>query len=207
MDIAAHPCAWLVRQPPPLRAAILAAARPVTLERGQWLQSEGDEESGLCIVETGALRLEMAVGAERDVLIGIVLPGTVFGQSQRHGGGPRIVTARAARRSRVLLLPDSALARVAAEHPGLWMAVSEAVYLQLDTIVRLVAELLVLPPRERVLARLAALAEDGVARVSQADLAEMCGLSRKAVNAHLAALERGSVLARGYGAIMLLAKA
>lgn len=196
--------AWFAHLPPPLRAALLRAGRVVRLDAGQWVYGEGDEETGVVLVLDGSLRIEASVGAERDVLVNLAPAGAAFGQSRRGGGGPRIVTARAAGRATVMLVADSALERIAAEQPLLWRAVSELVYGQLDAMVHLAAQLLALGPRGRIAARLLAFGGEGGAALGQADLAEMCGLSRKSVNAHLAALERRGAIARGYGRIAIL---
>ena len=192
--------AWFAHLSPPLRAALLRAGRVVRLDAGQWVYGEGDEETGVVLVLDGSLRIE----AERDVLVNLAPAGAAFGQSRRGGGGPRIVTARAAGRATVMLIADSALERIAAEQPLLWRAVSELVYGQLDAMVHLAAQLLALGPRGRIAARLLAFGGEGGAALGQADLAEMCGLSRKSVNAHLAALERRGAIARGYGRIAIL---
>nr|WP_265334278.1 Crp/Fnr family transcriptional regulator [Sphingomonas sp. IC-11] len=176
----------------------------VTLRRGQWVYSQGDEGTGLCAVIEGAVRLEVALGAERDVLIGLAPAPAILGQTRRSGGGPRLLTVRANTASRVLMITDDALDRAAARDPGLWRAINELVYAQLEQMTRLAAHLLIQTPGGRVAMRLLQFAEGHDVPVSQADLAEMTGLSRKTVNGHLAALERRGVIARGYRAITLL---
>lgn len=192
---------WFARQPPALRTALVRAGRIVPLDAGQWVYGEGDEDTGLCAVLDGALRLEASAGPNRDVLIDLAPAVRVFGQSQRRGGGPRIVTTRAGPASTVMLVSDRALDRIAADIPDLWRAVSALVYGQLDASVHLAAQLLVLSPRARIAVRIGMLASAGLANVSQSDLAELCGLSRKSVNGHLAALERAGLVRRGYTTI------
>lgn len=177
------------------------------LAPGQWVYSEGDPETGLYAVLDGALRLEVAVDADRDVLIGLAQPVSILGQSRRRGGGPRIVTTRAQGPTTIFAISDSALDRIAVAHPDIWKDISELVYEQLDTIVHLAAQLLVLRPRARVAARLVQLAVEGQVHARQSDLAEMCGMTRKAMNDHLAALEHLGLIERGYGAIKLLSPA
>ena len=196
---------WFAQQPAPLRAALIGAGRIVRLGAGQWVYGEGDEQTGLCAVIEGALRLEASAGHDRNVLIDIAAAVSIFGQSQRRGGGPRIVTARAGPPSAVMLISDHALERIAHDIPDVWRAVSALFYGQLDASVHLAANLLALPPRARIAARLRALATTGEARVSQSELAELCGLSRKATNAHLAAIERAGAIRRGYGTINIVA--
>lgn len=194
---------WFARCTAPVQEALAAAGRTVALRAGQWVYGEGDECTGIAMVLDGMLRLEAAVG-QRTVLVGIARTGDAIGQSQRRGGGPRIVTARASRASLVVTVGDLALERIGGEHPALWRAVSELVYGQLDASVHGLAQMLALPPRARIAARLMAFADSGVAPLTQADLAELCGLSRKAVSAHLAALERSGTIARAYGKVQLL---
>lgn len=177
------------------------------LEPGQWVYSEGDPDTGLCAVLDGALRLEVAVDADRDVLIGLAQAPAILGQSRRRGGGPRIVTTRAQGMTTILTVSDAALDRIAAAHPDVWKDISELVYEELDTIVHFAAQLLVLRPRARVAARLLQLASDDRVLARQSDLAEMCGLTRKATNDHLAGLEADGLIQRGYGAVRLLSAA
>jgi CRP-like cAMP-binding protein len=200
---------WFSRQPAALKTALVERGRIASFERGQWIHSEGDASGGLWGVLSGAVRLEVTVGLERDVLVNIVGPGAMAGITLAAGGGPRIATARAGEQSRVLLVPDPVLQAIGAEHPSLWRAVSELLYSQLERTAHLAAEALRLPPRARVAARLLALAREdragGVfAAVSQTDLAEMTGLSRKSVNGHLRRLQGEGTVRPGYRGVHLL---
>lgn len=194
---------WFSRQPNEVQQALAAGGRLLSLSPSQWVYGEGDDQTGIVLVLNGMLRLEAAVG-ERTVLVGIARIGGAVGQSQRRGGGPRIVTVRAGPASRLLMIGDAALERIGVTIPTVWRAVSELVYAQLDASVHGLAQMLALPPRARIAARLLLFAEgDGEAPLSQADLAELCGLSRKSANAHLASLEATGAITRGYGRISL----
>jgi len=189
---------WFTHQPVALRAALLPHLRPVTLARGQMAYLEGDESTGLWIILDGLLRLEFPVGDDRVALVGLMPGGAVFGRSRSGGAGSRIVSARAAQRTHALLLSDIAMERIAASHPHMWRALSEAVHGQLDASLNLLAQQLTLDPRARIAARLRQVAANGRAQVTQSDLADLTGLSRKAVNGHLATLEAGGLIARAY---------
>lgn len=194
---------WFAGLPPPLRAALLREGRVVRREAGQWVYGQGDARAGVVLVLKGLLRIEASVGDARDVLVNLAPAGTAFGQSRRGGGGPRIATVRAASAATVLLVTDDALERIAHDHVALWRHVGELVYDQLDAMVRLAGHLLALGPRQRIAARLLALAGDDIVRATQADLAEMCGLSRRVANAHLAALEAAGLIERRYRRIAI----
>lgn len=196
---------WFAALDPQLEAALVAAGRVVALDAGQWIYSEGDEEPGLCLVIDGVLRLEASVGPDRDVLLGLAGPGQAIGQSRRFGGGRRIVTARAQRAAHVLLVPDAALPGIAAHAPGAWAGIVSLLYEQLDAAVHGAALNLVLRPRELVAARLAQLAdEDGMIAATQADIAEMCGLSRKSASGHILALAQRGWVAPGYRSLLVM---
>jgi CRP-like cAMP-binding protein len=190
---------WFAALDPALADELVAAGRVVTLDAGQWIYSEGDEEPGLCLVIEGALRLEASVGRDRDVLIGLAAPGQAIGQSRRFGGGRRIVTARAQRAARVLLVPDAALPGIAARQPSAWPATMALLYDQLDIAVHNAALNLCLAPRQRIAIRLAQLAGDtGEVAATQVDLAEICGLSRKSASGHILALAAKGWVEPGY---------
>lgn len=192
------PNRWFSRQPLELQRALSVAGHVANLSPGQWVYGEGDDATGIVLVLDGLLRLEAAVG-DRTVLVGVARAGGAFGQSQRRGGGPRIVTARAGPASRVAMVSDSALERVGADIPTVRQAISALVYAQLDASVHGLAQMLALPPRARIAARLLLFADDDLAPLTQADIAELCGLSRKAANAHIGALEAAGAIVRGYG--------
>lgn len=195
---------WFDALPPPLRSAILASARTRQFDQGQWIYGEGDERAGLAAILDGAVRLEVAVDADRTALIGLIQKGAVLGQSRSTGGGQRIVTARAARPSLILMLDDDAISKIALTQPEIFGAINQLLYGQLDTVVRAMAQLLILSSRARVAARLLSNAMDGRVFANQADIAEMTAMSRKSVNGHLAALVQAGAIATYYGEIQIV---
>ncbi|MCF8505586.1 MAG: Crp/Fnr family transcriptional regulator [Caulobacter sp.] len=198
--------AWFARQPQDRREALLRGGRLSRRQTGEWMHGEGDEETGVLAVVDGSLKVYGQAPGGREALIGLLPAGTVIGQSAAFGGGPRIVTAITASPSLIFTLSDSALRRVAAVHPGLWEALSALVYGQLRANAQAVAELIALKPRERLISRLLQLAAAAAGPIpaSQADLAEMIGVSRKAVNGWLGELEAAGLVQRGYGEISVL---
>ncbi|MBS0471087.1 MAG: Crp/Fnr family transcriptional regulator [Proteobacteria bacterium] len=195
---------WLARQSPELREALLAHGRIVRVDAGQWIYGTGDSLNGLYGVLEGSVHLLLTLPDGEARLLDIVQSGNFFGQPARFGGGPRLVTATAGADSRLLYIPDAALAEIGRSQPDVWRNFSTLLYAQLAGALQLAGLLLHLPPRQRVAARLALLASvtDDVA-VTQAQLAEMVGLSRKTVNGHLEGLERSGTIERRYGQIVV----
>lgn len=199
--------AWFSSQSAEIRAALIDEGRTIRLQPNQWVHSEGDSESGIYGVLEGALRVEAAIGPDRSVLLNMAGAGDFLGQARDFGGGRRIVTARASGQAAVLALSDASLARIARTQPDIWRAVSALVYAQLNSMVHLAAVLLDLPPRARIAARLLALPTDDTATwMTQADLAEMCGLSRKTANVHLRTLADSGLIHIGYGRMRVLSR-
>lgn len=195
---------WYQRQPAALRAAIVREGRVVSLDAGQTAYLQGDEDTGLWIVLTGELRLHMSAGEDRSALFATAEPGALFGRSRVGGADARIVTAIASEASRALMLSDRAIERIAADQPLMWRALADALHSQLDGMLAALGQMLLLPPRARIAARLLAQGRTNPqVMLSQNDVAEMCGLSRKSVNGHLAAMERAGLIERGYMSIRI----
>ena len=196
---------WFAGQNRGLRAALLARARIEPLEPGQWIYGTGDALNGLYAVLEGTAHLTMALG-EADILLEVVQPGQLFGQAARFGGGPRLVTATAGERATLLFVPDHVLAEIARGEPEVWRSFTELLYSQLAASLQLAAAMIRLPPPARVAARLAMLSgpKGRAVHVTQAQLAELTGLSRKTVNGHLRALETNGVVRCDYRAIAVL---
>ena len=128
---------WLAQGGGDLAEAFLAHGRILALEPGQWVQAEGDDETGVLVVLKGGLQLFCKAPGDREVLIGQVGAGAALGQTTRFGGGPRLVTAIAAEDALVLQVGDRALSRIARDAPRLWEAVAALLYLQLRNLLEL----------------------------------------------------------------------
>jgi CRP-like cAMP-binding protein len=199
---------WLSRQPAPVAEALLEAGRVQRLEAGQWVYGEDDPDAGLFAVISGRLSVEAAAGPQRTVLIDILHKGAWLGLPAQPDG-PRLLTVCARSAATLFLIPDAALKRVGHDRPDLWQAVSNLVYGQLRDAVRMVARLLTASPAELIAMRLLTLAEGQppFVAVSQSELGELTGMTRKAANAHLALLEEQGLVKRAYGKVMLLDEA
>lgn len=195
---------WLSRQPAPVAGALLDAGRVQRIEAGQEVYGEDDADGGLFAVVSGRLSVQAAAGPERTVLIDILHKGAWLGRSAQAG-----VMVRARSAATLFLIPDAVLKRVGHDRPDVWQAVSNLVYGQLESAVRMVARLLTASPAELIALRLLTLAEGQppFVAVSQSELGELTGMTRKAANAHLALLEEQGLIKRAYGKVMLLDEA
>lgn len=193
---------WFAHQPERLRCALIERAQISEIEPGRWIYGTGDALNGLYGVVEGSVHL---LAGQDNALLEIVQAGQLFGQAARFGGGPRLVTAIAGERSTLLFVPDHAMREIAATQPDVWRNFTELLYSQLAGAL-LLATLSLSPPAKRVAARLVLLAaahggKDTRLSVTQSQLGEMTGLSRKTVNAHLQALEKAAAISCNYAHI------
>ena len=202
-------CEWLEREPAALAEALLTHGRLLHLNAGEWAQAEGDDHRGLVVVISGVVHVSCQASAARTVLLGHCEAGAVLGHATRYSGGPRLVTAVCAEASVVLAVPERGLEEVAAQWPTLWRALATSAYGYTRRTVRALAELIALPPRQRLASRLLLMAATPahasrpVVRLSQQAIGEMIGVTRKTVNAHLAAFEREHLVEASYNRITL----
>ena len=199
--------AWISERSEDLITPLLDHSRIVTLAPGEWAQGEGDDETGLLVILEGAVQMLCQAPGDREVLVGQAGPGVAIGQTQRFGGGPRLLTVICTRPTVMLQASDRALGRIAATQPAIWEAVAALLYLQLRSLLTLLAHG-ALPPRQRLAARLLLLAGAGRAvdrvTIGQQALGEMTGLTRKTVNAYLGDFQQRGLIRRGYGAVDLI---
>jgi CRP/FNR family cyclic AMP-dependent transcriptional regulator len=200
---------WLRGEPVALAEALLAHGRLLQLHPGEWVQAEGDEQRGLIIVITGVVHVSCQAAGKRNVLVGHCEAGAVLGHATRFSGGPRLVTAVCAGACTLLAVPERGLEEVAAHWPTLWRALATSAYTYTRRTVRALAELIALPPRQRLAARLLIMADthagagQPVVRLSQQAIGEMIGVTRKTINAYLAGFERERLVRARYNHIVL----
>lgn len=203
---------WLKGYSVQLAESLVAEGNIVRLNVGEWAQAEGDDRGGLFIVVEGVLHSYCATWGDREVFIGLAEAGSVLGHATRFSGGPRLVTAVCVEPSVILELSETALVMVAERWPEIWRAIATSAYTNMRNAVRMAAEVISLRPRARIAARLLAAGDEHrkavkettlTIRLSQELLGEMTGLTRKAVNAHLSALEREGLIQVGYGQVKL----
>lgn len=195
---------WFAALPAAIQTALAEKGRVVEVARGQWVYGAGDEITGLYAVLHGSVDMMVSTLGGNDVLIDIAPAGRVFSQSL----GPRIVTALANEDSRLLFVPDHGLREIARSQPDLTRHVTALLYDQLAGAAALAVNMIHLPPLARVAARLLFLAGNDaragcVVSVTQSQIAEMTGLSRKTVNGHLAHMAKKKLVVPLYRGLQL----
>jgi CRP-like cAMP-binding protein len=170
---------------------------------GEVITRQGDAVTSLFLVTAGAVRLSSVTGAGREVVVGILCPGDVFGEAALLGG-PSPVGARAVGETLVVALPRDAIRSIVQRHPAIAEELLRLIATRLHRTSTALQEALAGDLTSRVVGRLRELAEGhGVAGPSgvrlrvpltQEELGRMVGASREAVNRTVGALAARGVL-------------
>lgn len=199
---------WFRRQKPELKQALVAKAQTVKAEAGRWLYDVGEEARGLYGVLNGSVRILVQMEDGDYALANIVGRGTIFGYAGRLVGRKRLVTAVVRDNATLIYVPEAALEAIAQAEPDLWVHFAELASDHLVAALRATVANARATPAARVAMHLRLLAGDDEAPVelgiTQDELAELAGLSRKTVNLLLKALERRGVLETGYRRVRVL---
>jgi CRP/FNR family cyclic AMP-dependent transcriptional regulator len=196
---------WLSRQPEGFRAEVIRRSHLRRFEAGEFLYHAGDPPGGVYGLADGALTVTLAVGQ----IVTVKRPGFWIGETAAMRQQNRVVTLGAAVRSHVLFLPLTAFERMITDpvHCRLFAAMTSE---HLDEALSIIGYLMENDPTVRVAGRLLTLAqaqavpEGSAMRLTQSDLAQMCGVSRQTANKVLTDLGMRNVIAAKYGMLTIL---
>ncbi len=198
--------------PAPLRGALERFLRPRRLAAGEILFSEGDPPSGICFLESGAVRLFAADEDGREQTLQVIRPGASFNEVPFFDRGPEPASAQAIEESVVLVLPVAQRDEILREVPGLAIAASASFAFRLRQTIALVEDLSFRQVASRVGRVLLQAVEphpgvgagSGGLPLTQREIAEMVGSSREVVARTLRQLEREGLIRIARGRIVLL---
>ena len=181
--------------------AVLTAGTPRRLPHGDVVVRQGDSIECLFLVTLGAVRLSAVTSEGREIVVGILGPGDLFGECCLLGR-PSPVEARAVGSTDVVALPLARVRDVLRHHPGTAEELLRLVASRLHRTSNALEEALVGTLPARVSRRLRDLAAthgvptpEGVRiglPLTQDELARMVGASREAVSRTM-----GGLVARG----------
>lgn len=198
---------WFRRQPETLRTAIAEEAQAVQVEAGHWIYDSGEAARGLYGVLAGSVAMHIRLETGENALVNIAGPGRIFGYAARFLEGQRIATAVAREPGTLLYLPERSLEAIAQREPDLWIRLAQLSSMHVVGGFRL-AVANTWPAEARLAAHLLILAAffGSIERlpVTQEELGELTGLSRKTVNRTLAGFEQRGLIRTGYRFLDLL---
>ncbi|MDF3834026.1 Crp/Fnr family transcriptional regulator [Cupriavidus basilensis] len=204
---------WFGSLPAPLQLVLLRDAITRKLSTGQLLFTRGDAFDGIYGVVAGTLQIDAHSASGKAALLGLLEPGSWFGEICLFDGLARTHDARATSAATVLHLHSDKLYAMLAAHPEWWREFGKLLAAKTREAFHYVEEAQLLPPLARTARRLVAIAQaygnlPGLERrsvhIPQEQLGQMLGLSRQTVNQALRELEARGLLQLHYADIELL---
>ena len=203
---------WLSRQPPEARRRILEMSRRVGFDSGENIVHIGDDAGGIYGVFSGGVGTLGATDVAGPTLGHIMRPGAWFGIGPLLTGGRRTMTFRAMEEAELILVPLSELRPAMAVDPAFAGMIAQLTEETTRISVEVACEALMRDANRRVAAKLLRVTavREGVVsahpqgfRISQTDLAEMCGLSRNHTNRILSNLQGKGFVTLSYNHIQI----
>lgn len=190
---------WYTQLSPDLQRALLNNTQTLEYNRNNWICGAGDQPTGIYIVLTGAVKVYVALPRGDDSLVHVAMPGQIFGHAAGLGQGPRLATVIAAEPSVLMHLPDTTLNQLAATYPEIWSSLARLLYRQVGAMLQHIAYLQSASTQARLAVQLLQLGFPNgslqAVTLSQAELAELIGVTRKTVNGLLRELQADGLIA------------
>ena len=200
--------ALLTTLPEDLAHALNEAAVAVRYTDGQLIHARGDPEQSLSIVKSGAVRLGQVTYDGTYTAIAVLGPGQFFGEFTIFAGLPREFDANASGPTIINEVSRIRFDRLIERHRGIREHFLFSLAHRLHAALGFVDDLrrLSLPVRTAKTLLMMARAESIAAplKLTQAELAEMLGVTRVSANKALAHLEQLGLIVRAYGQVTIV---
>jgi CRP/FNR family transcriptional regulator, cyclic AMP receptor protein len=182
------------------------------LPHGEVIVRQGDAVSSLFLVTAGAVRLSSVTASGREIVVGLLCRGDLFGESALLGD-PSLVRAQAVGPTTVLALPIHSLRAILERIPATAEELLRLIAARLHRTSAALEDAMAADLPTRVVGRLRELADDhgvpgpnGVrlrVPLTQDELARMVGASRESVNRTVGALAARGVVRSGGGRMVI----
>jgi CRP/FNR family cyclic AMP-dependent transcriptional regulator len=200
----------LVALEPEDARALLAQASIRAYRSGETVFRRGDPGDGLYGVLVGRVAVIVESEAGKELILNTFGPGDFFGEIALLDGKGRTATAVVRESSRLLFLARSTFLPFIEERPRIAVRMIALLCERLRRTTDLVEDSAFLNVAARLAKQLLTLStpgkgeEDvGIVQVSQAELAQMIGVSREAVSKQLSQWRRGGIVRLARGRIMI----
>ncbi len=205
---------WLSILPEELRGRVLdnCVARDIRKDKVLW--HFGDEVDGLYLIQSGCIRAETTQSQHGPSMLIIFHSGSWIGEAEILAGTGRITTMQALRDCSLLFLPEPALSTLLKRFPEIWRGLGYLASEHLYLAVAGMSDLMMRSGSDRlaaILLRICGARVPGFSGVitpdldvTQAELAQLCNLSRSVISEHLEELERCGIVETGYGRLKIV---
>lgn len=179
--------------------------------RGATVFASGTPATQVYFLESGLIKIERTSGGNKDLLLGLVAPGDVFGEQALLGETVYTVTATLMEPGTIYSIPTEAFLRFCDRRPEAWRLIVRHLLIRKEELERKVEHLCVSDVRQRILFYLTDLARlsppaDGagqVIHISQNELASLVGATRETTSTTLNALARQGLISLGHRLVII----
>jgi CRP/FNR family transcriptional regulator, cyclic AMP receptor protein len=181
------------------------------ISTGQWILDQSANDTDVFFIMAGHLRAVYNM-ARQDVIFNDMLAGSIFGEMSAFDGAPRAASVFAVTDSVVAKMPAHVFVETMFSHRPLCQAIISTLTVRLRAMSERVGELGALNVRTRVHAELLRLARPDrndprraiiLTPPNQSELAARINTRRETVSRELNAMERGGLIERRRGAIVI----
>lgn len=191
---------------------LLSYATPKSFGPGEALYHHGDPANGIYAVLSGGVNITAPADDGQEFVIHREGAGFWIGDLALFAGAQRLVSVVTAQATQTLFFPGSRIERLVLERPEFVRDFYALTHENMQTALRIMANLAVMGTEKRLVLRLLHLDEgaalsDGWITVSQDELAAMIAVSPLTIHRNLHRLENLDLIEIGYGRVRLIDKA
>ncbi|MFV0293545.1 MAG: Crp/Fnr family transcriptional regulator [Paracoccus sp. (in: a-proteobacteria)] len=200
---------WLSGKPPEFQNEILSKSVPLNLNPGDSAPNmQGNTyDDGIYGLASGAVTVNCAPPGRRPRLIHAVEIGSWMAVGGMLTPQMRPMTLQAHKASRMMYLPMDEVRRIVKTNPDAPGHFSAILMTTLDALIHVVCDLQVVEAKTRIAAtleRMASVSDDLVVPLTQTELAQMAGASRRQVNTSMKDFAQSGWIKTNYRSIELL---
>jgi len=171
----------------------------------------GTPANHVYFLESGLIKIEKITESGKDILLGVVAPGELFGEQALLGEGAFSVSARILESGIAYSVPTDLFLRFCERRPEVWRLLMQHFLSKKDELERKIEHLCLSDVKQRIVYYLDELARinpgtdpsGSVIHISQNELASLVGATRETTSTTLNALARQGLIVLGHRLVMI----
>ncbi len=183
----------------------------VLSRRAAAVYSSGSPAKNVYFLDSGLVKLEKLTEAGKELLLGIVAPGEIFGEQAILGDSSYAVSARVLESGIAYAIPADLFLKFCERRPDVWKLLVQHFLTKKDELERKIEHLCLSDVKQRIVFYLNDLARlnpgtDGagsVIHISQNELASLVGATRETTSTTLNTLARQGLIVLGHRLVMI----